>query len=365
MTEKSSTGEYKVRGRYFLLTYPHCDAPKESMAEAVWALLPEETRESVVASVESHQDGTPHIHIAAKLAERKFYSNCHWADVLGYHGNYLQRKDWRSATMYVMKHDKNPHVIGEKPPTQKRNISDQIADDLVDGMSLANVARKHRGAALRLGRNLSIFQNMIRVEEMKREPLPKMIEQPEGSPARTIQDWICQNLLNGWINYPDSDTFPEDAIPKTMPFRTPQLYIHGFSGAGKTTTFNTLEKRFKTFKPNTQQFFWDGFTPEHELIIFDEFMGKHISFELLKKILDGQKLSLVNKGGTVFKDKNIPVIMACNHAPAMNYEKHFQRFPAGEQELMGRLLVVTLSPPLLDSNNVPFNSSELCHIFHQ
>lgn len=356
---ESNTDGYKVRGRYFLLTYARCNAEKKSIGQVVWDLLPEENRQSVIVGKEPHKDGYPHIHIAVKLAGPRQYSDCHWADALGFHGNYMKKSNWVTTVMYVMKHDQEPFVIGEEPPNKKRKVSDMIADDLCNGMSLREVALKWRGSALQMGRNLWMYQTLVQATVLKREPLPKFVEDhPTTSPAGMIQNWIWKNLVNKKVDFSEIDKLPLEHIPEEMPFRTPQLYIEGFSGAGKTTTFNILEKRFKTFKPNTQQFFWDGFTAEHELIVFDEFMGKHISFELLKKILDGQKMSLVVKGGTVFKNKNIPVIIACNHAPAMNYEKHFQRFPAGEAELLGRLEVVTLTPPSYSDFNY-----DKCHIF--
>ena len=83
--------------------------------------------------------------------------------------------------------------------------------------------------------------------------------------------------------------------------------------------------------------FWDGFDDDMELIVYDEFCGSSCQFSLVKKILDGQTLTLNVKGSSFVKSKNLPVIMCSNYPPEEIY--HGLR-DVDKQAFISRLYVV-------------------------
>ncbi len=80
---------------------------------------------------------------------------------------------------------------------------------------------------------------------------------------------------------------------------------------GKTRLVSLLSKHIHTFWMEPGKFH-DGFDPDvHNLIIYDEFHGAHpISF--MNRLSEGTPMHIEIKGGSVFKTRNIPIIVLAN-----------------------------------------------------
>ena len=98
------------------------------------------------------------------------------------------------------------------------------------------------------------------------------------------------------------------------------------------------------YQPCNKNHYWDGFTDEHDIIVFDEFQGKHIDFGLLKLILDGsEQIKLPCRYADVIKITNVPVIICNNFSPCDVYSKLFHKYPVCLEEFMDRIEFIDLS----------------------
>lgn len=97
---------FRLKGLKFLLTYPHCNAPKEFLLEHF-----RERFSPVYLRVcqEAHADGSPHLHAYIHFASTKDYSSPQCFDFIHeehtFHGNYQVARTVAAAVAYVSKTD--------------------------------------------------------------------------------------------------------------------------------------------------------------------------------------------------------------------------------------------------------------------
>lgn len=92
--------EFRMNAKSFFLTYPHCNAEKKDLVEAMSKLHPVTI---YVVSCEPHADGTPHLHAFFKFAHKLNIKSEEHFDFDGYHGNYQTAKDCNAVIAYVKK----------------------------------------------------------------------------------------------------------------------------------------------------------------------------------------------------------------------------------------------------------------------
>ena len=95
---------FRMNAKSFLLTYPHCDLPKE---ELYAFLLTFGQPVKWVICREQHSDGSPHLHCAVMFQRKLDVRSAIYFDVpwhgTTYHGNYQTIKRWPAAVAYVKK----------------------------------------------------------------------------------------------------------------------------------------------------------------------------------------------------------------------------------------------------------------------
>lgn len=131
-----------------------------------------------------------------------------------------------------------------------------------------------------------------------------------------------------------------DNIDKPRSHRQKQLYLWGASSLGKTRLVSLLSEYIHTFWMEPGKFH-DGYHPdEHDLIIYDEFHGAHpISF--MNRLLEGTPMHIEIKGGSVFKTRNIPIIVLANvPIEGIYHRAHSDRV----QALQNRFTIIHIGP---------------------
>jgi len=148
----------------------------------------------------------------------------------------------------------------------------------------------------------------------KTSNLPAFFGVRPNNPFRAtaeVVSWINENFLE----------------LKTVPrkFKQPQLYIHGPPNSGKSSLWMKLSERFRCYPAGQEDWFQDWSDDDYDFAVFDEFTNKHRPLQALNQFMDGSNSRLKQKGGSVIKMKNVPVIICSNFSPEDCYpEQHIR-----------------------------------------
>lgn len=254
-------------------------------------------------------------------------SNARFVDLnfgaVSYHGNYQGIRNLKDVVCYVIKdgeYKTNSEdwillVTSEK----KQRITDVIANRIISGQTLNALIAEYPGHLMMNLQRLQQFQAWYTRSQWTPCPLPAI--NFGMTPCESmISRWIALNLMDCCLRI----------------LRSPQLYLCGRPGTGKSTLISHLEKSYKTFKPSYSVQWWDGFDDTIELIVFDEFKGQ-IKCTFMNQILDGQTVIIPRRNGDFTKTKNIPVIICSNFAPCTIYNNN-----DSVEAFLGRLKLINI-----------------------
>lgn len=88
------------QGRFFFLTYPHCDNSPDELHEFLSGLRP--VHRAVIVK-ERHADGEPHLHAAVEFTTRLQTRNVRYFDLGQHHPNVQRVRTWRACVNYCRK----------------------------------------------------------------------------------------------------------------------------------------------------------------------------------------------------------------------------------------------------------------------
>jgi len=92
---------FRFYARNALLTYPKCTLQKEEVRDA---LVSNHSPRYITVSRESHEDGSPHIHVLITWIQKKSISDARGFDIQGFHPNIVNSRNPKKALDYVRKH---------------------------------------------------------------------------------------------------------------------------------------------------------------------------------------------------------------------------------------------------------------------
>jgi len=108
--------------------------------------------------------------------------------------------------------------------------------------------------------------------------------------------------IANWLN---SNLFVSRALG------TPQLWLQGPTGCGKTTLATKLSECARTYAVPDEDFYDDYADSNFDLIVFEEFKHQK-TVQWMNKFIDGQVCPLRQKGRQTVKKRNLPVIVLSN-----------------------------------------------------
>ncbi len=104
----TSRSRFRIHARRLALTFPQCDTTKDVAMERILEKWSGDIKWTVVTQ-ESHQDGSPHLHIAIAFTKKKDFKRPDFADfIAGAHGNYQPMKNELDWLKYITKTDTHP-----------------------------------------------------------------------------------------------------------------------------------------------------------------------------------------------------------------------------------------------------------------
>jgi len=293
----------------------------------------------MMVAQETHQDGTPHLHVLLQFNTSLDTKDPRFFDPLtGQHGDYEVAKDIKAAILYLRKEDKEPAEYGSRSEGKNGKSStksDQVAARIMEGGTLRDIINTFPGYALMNKKKIEDFitlhKSVTMVEDLK--PWVEIALDPE---KRALGDVTLEDFqIIEWLN---------TNVRKTRKFKQRQLFVHGPPDHNKTSLVIWLSSFLRIYYA-AQEDFLDGYDDEsYDLIVFDEFVGSY-RLQTMNQILDGSPCRIRVKGAQVFKNKNLPVLILSNLTP-QNCYLHNNLLST----FLSRIQVVALQKPICLTN---------------
>lgn len=294
---------FRLQARRFMLTYPQCTLTKDQVYEAVNARYPIKFAR---ICIESHQDGTPHLHAAIELQKKPSIRAANVFDIDGFHPNVEASRNWPATKNYCKKggdfNDYDNNEVNADTP-EESNLYE-----------LANTMECQE------------FHHYCRVHKI-----------PFGYASHA---WKCRESIftinaspAGYESEatirPDLDGYTIDATDRRS------HVIIGPSGIGKTTWAKRECEKPALFVTHA-----DGLRKlglQHKSIIFDDMSFKHTPREAQIQLADRDDPRQIHvRYGVVDVPAGIQKIFTSNvqifdtEDPAINRRLNVKRFPINE-----------------------------------
>lgn len=320
---------FRLDAKNISLTYPKCDLTRERVLGFL-KLLGGDNYRGGAACIEAHSDGTPHVHAYLRLSNKRCFRDPRAFDIDGYHANIQPCRNPKHWLNYLRKEDKSPGLDGDlddllSSAKPKERLTDVIARRIESGDNSAAIFESFPGFYMMNKRKIEELQEfMVR----KRQKLDKL-------------DWeeACSKLAEAQVEAQQVSDWLMENIKKPRKLRTPQLWIQGPPGSGKTSLIEELAKYLSVFYvPMDDGKYLDGFSDDYDLIVFDE-MKSQFKLTFLNQFIVGSPMMVNVKGAMVLKQKNTPVMFLSNYGVMSAYKK---MTPALEA-FLDRLLMVNIT----------------------
>jgi hypothetical protein len=283
--------------------------------------------ERAVVAQEKHQDGQHHLHLLIQLEKRQKFSGSAGLKRLqglvrsqllpeGKQGNFQMARNIRAVLKYVIKEDDQylsfgidvPQVLSKK----SSNVTREVVDLLQQGSTLEEINQVHPSYVLLHKRKLEDYISWQASVRMKAMQAPQQILRNISAPRMEASDDLT--LLLEWMN---GNLLPENR--KNRIPRTPQLYLWGPPGIGKSRMISTLRTYLRVYDIPSMEDYYDMWDDAHyDLAILDEFKGQK-TIQWLNRWLDGNPFTLRKKGSQIYKTFNVPTIIISNYALSESY----------------------------------------------
>lgn len=282
---------FRKQGRHWFLTYPQCgDLQRDRVLARLSELWGKPS--SYAVAQEKHEDGGFHIHAYLDWGTRREITAASFFDVDGHHPNIQTARSAKLVQQYVLKHDE--HAIqqlgGSTSTVYHRLVEGTLT--VVDAVSEEPRLLKDFG---RLRQNVQDYQHYKRAA------------------AARITTWPLR--------------FQGRDLP-LLDVKCRHYWIWGGPSTGKTTWLDT--NRTAKWFPIPKDGWWDGYDDQYfDVIYCDEYNADSMPFNRLNELCDvAGGLPLRIKHGTVYKYKNIIVIICSNRTPRQMYPDDWESIEA-------------------------------------
>jgi len=341
----SERGRFRLQARAVFLTYAQCPLDRVVVADN---LRVKSAVEWMVVARERHEDGEWHLHAAVRYKMAIRTRDERYFDVDGYHPKIEKLKSVTGAVRYLTKEDTTPLVEGIDVQAllakKTKGVCDAVARKLLDGATIDELMEDHCGFVLMHKRQIEDFQSYASARREASLLLPwgdPHLETP--GPTSAVQATQLA-LLETWLR----DNIKRPRLP-----RSPQLYLYGPPGIGKSRMLHELRKYLRVYDVPRSETFYDQYeNNRYDLAVLDEFRADK-PIQWLNGWLDGYPLPLAKKGKQCVKLDNLPTVIISNYPLRDCYAKANQASDVGLDALESRLTVVQITVPFTISCTPP------------
>lgn len=330
---QTARAQFRLQAKFFFITWPQCDTPKETVLERIKALP---NYSHAVVSREDHKDDEGvHLHAFVALSSPNRRLGYDWLDALAdKHGNYQAARVQKDVVKYVIKD------------------GDYVFDgfDPVEFLQLAE-KKKSTGPSLSL-----VIATKVREENASLDAIDDFAPAYVLSNKRKLQEYISyQQVKRAALNklpwvpldlslFPDADfnykiaKWVAENVKQPRDFKQKQLYIWSDGpNAGKTNLVIELTKYLNVFHVPKNGFICGYESNRFDLLVIDEFKSD-FTIQFLNEFLQGSTMHLNQKGTSTIKSDNPPCIILANEHLSTIYHKKCTTGPF--EALCSRLKII-------------------------
>lgn len=287
--------------------------------------------ESVIVAKELHKAKGYHYHIGILNDTASYHTSTQilrdaFPEFDGRQLNVSFHRSWITICEYVFKQDEDPFCWGttkerirtlfsaRKGSKKSKNLMTRLS-----GCETWNDVLKDSILGPRVLKSYSSVKQAF-YDLKGNEKLPSL--------ESRLQDYLCLKESSLSVNYeaytPSELRSKKGAVSwlsrnlsTDRVIREPQLFILGKPKSGKSTFLEGLKEFLSVYDLPARKDDFSGASTGVDLWLMDEFEIDSISPRILNRVLDGQRVSLDCKYGTMFlKEKNVPVILASHIFPS-------------------------------------------------
>lgn len=260
---------FRLDGKAFFLTYPHCTLTREQLRDAILTKLAANNPTDYIVAIEEHEDGTPHLHMLVVCERKKSVGSAKYFDVAGFHGNYQTARNRLKVFDYCNKSDSEalntftPESLRCKTEGKRKFVAEQ----LLAGKELEEIVEEYPNFLFgykRLKEDLQAYKE----DKIVYQPLPYFLPNPWG---RVIPTENSQKRRHCWFY-------------STVPNR------------GKTTWAKELQANYGAYIKSADFTYWN-ITGRETLIVLDDYNMAGIRYNALNQLCDGTYEARVFMGG--------------------------------------------------------------------
>jgi len=301
-TRNISDGNFRLRGKRFLCTYPQ--TPHAASA-ALTRLIVGLGANRYLVCRERHQDQSEHLHVYFEIlrgfSSRNANSFDFESDGVSYHGNYQVVRSPRGAAAYVLKdgdfdqHGFTKAEIESLRKAARGNLSKHIGERLMQGDRIEAICRDHV--------DLIVRSDISRIQRQADAVRAYDIELADRVMIEfDLFDFMCFF----WKDVPIRGRDPNNCLNL-------HYWIWGQPGCGKSQTFMNMPYRFYYVDDINNWALFDN--SAFDAILFDDCDPNDLTkfgFSKLNRLLDCNPIRMNCKHGHANVVKKMPIIFISN-----------------------------------------------------
>lgn len=298
-----SDGNFQLRGKRFLLTYPHCPHLQGSAAAKELCIRLGANRYLVCR--ELHADKSEHVHVYLEILRGFSSRNAAAFDLVAdgtrYHGNYQVVRSPRGAACYVLKDGDfdsfgfTPSEISTLRKLAQRLDLRRVGSRLLEGDRIEAIVREHPELGIRLD-----------IQRVQRQ----------YDAVRAFDDTLKDRVMIEFDLFDFCGFFWKDVPIRSIApdgSRNLHFWIYGPGGTGKSQSFNNMPYRFYYVDDVDN---WASFdNSAFDAILFDDCDPNALAkfgFNKLNRLLDSNPIRMNCKHGHANIVKKMPIIFISN-----------------------------------------------------